>query len=398
VNPGDLVLKYGELGEENQRLISKFLEHLAAEGICKRRQEKYFYQLKKIAKWLKEETGKNLKDATKEDLIKIAAKINNGKFKEWTKHDYLIALRKFYSWLDGVEEGYSERVKWIKAKRVSQRKLPDELLTKEEVERMAQFARNPRDKAMVLALFEGAFRASELLNIKVKDVVNDQYGMKVKVKGKGGHERIVRLIAAQPAINLWLQQHPKRSDPDFRESYLFCGLWSKKRGEKMNYAHLRKIIKELAEKAGIKKRIHLHLFRHSRLSDLATKLTESQLSEYAGWVQGSKMASVYVHLSQKNIDRAILKIYGKIKEDEEKERFQPIRCPRCKQEVSPGFEFCPHCGLSLDEKSLIEFDRQKEICAIAGMILKKAKGEQWLKNLLKEALRELLFEGVAPNR
>jgi integrase len=44
---------------------------------------------------------------------------------------------------------------------------PDKILTAEEVMRMVKATDNPRDGAMVLVLFEGAFRPGELLRMKV---------------------------------------------------------------------------------------------------------------------------------------------------------------------------------------------------------------------------------------
>jgi hypothetical protein len=40
------------------------------------------------------------------------------------------------------------------------------------------------------------------------------------------------------------------------------------------------------------------------------------MKEHLGWVQGSNMPQIYVHLSGKQIDNAILKIHGIIKEED----------------------------------------------------------------------------------
>jgi hypothetical protein len=45
---------------------------------------------------------------------------------------------------------------------------------------------------------------------------------------------------------------------------------------------------------------------------MANYLTEAQMNAYFGWVQGSGMPSVYVHLSGRDIDDAILKANGVI--------------------------------------------------------------------------------------
>jgi len=43
------------------------------------------------------------------------------------------------------------------------------------------------------------------------------------------------------------------------------------------------------------------------------------MKQYFGWVQGSDMASVYVHLSGRDVDNALLKLNG-LEVKEEKKR------------------------------------------------------------------------------
>jgi hypothetical protein len=74
------------------------------------------------------------------------------------------------------------------------------------------------------------------------------------------------------------------------------------------------------------------------------------MKEFFGWVQASDMASIYVHLSGRDVDDALLKVHG-IKKEETKEESQlnPKKCPRC-QEINPFTnKLCYRCGQILDE-------------------------------------------------
>jgi len=62
------------------------------------------------------------------------------------------------------------------------------------------------------------------------------------------------------------------------------------------------VIRKLVKRAGIKRRVHLHGFRHTAATRLARLLTEAELEQYLGWVQGSKMAATYVRLSSRDVD------------------------------------------------------------------------------------------------
>jgi len=70
---------------------------------------------------------------------------------------------------------------------------------------------------------------------------------------------------------------------------------------------------------------------------------------YFGWVQGSDIPSIYVHLSGRDIECAIKRIYG-LEEEEEDKTIKPIKCPRCGEVNTPQARFCHKCGLPLDEK------------------------------------------------
>ena len=71
--------------------------------------------------------------------------------------------------------------------------------------------------------------------------------------------------------------------------------------------------------------------RHSRATELANYLTEAQMDEILGWVQGSKRTATYVHLSGRNVDGPLLASYGITPEKEEKAELtlKLVKCPRC---------------------------------------------------------------------
>jgi integrase/recombinase XerD len=83
----------------------------------------------------------------------------------------------------------------------------------------------------------------------------------------------------------------------------------------MQYGAIRMQLTKISRKAGITKKIHPHLFRHSRATYMANYLTEAQMNAYFGWIQGSDMPSICVHLSGRDIDDAVLKANGIIEKD-----------------------------------------------------------------------------------
>jgi len=73
------------------------------------------------------------------------------------------------------------------------------------------------------------------------------------------------------------------------------------------------------------------------------------------------MASVYIHLSGRDIDEVILRIYGKIKENSH-EQLKTRICPICGYENPPEAEFCLRCRRPLSIKAALEVEeREKEL-------------------------------------
>jgi len=332
--------KTKSVSSPDKRLIFDFDRDSVARGLSLCRRIKYLILLSQLSKMMK--TG--LRSATKKQIKDVVVGLEQSKYPEWSKKDFKVTLKFFYKWLEGGED-YPERVKWIKASfRNSRTKLPEDLLTEDEVKLLADNAEHPRDRAFVQVLFESGCRIAELLTLRIKNVHFDGYGAVLHVVGKMGDRR-VRIVASAPSLASWLDIHPKRNDAE-------CPLWLSRASKTMllpfNYSTANVLLRRLAKKAGIEKRVNPHLFRHSRATQLANKLTEAQMKEYFGWVQASDMAAVYVHLSGRDVDSAILQLHGLNSEDGKHEKFIVKNCPRCACPNSPSSFVCTKCGAMLN--------------------------------------------------
>lgn len=312
--------------------------------------------------------NKPFEEAGKEDIFNLVQKIEQSHYSDWTKHDYKAMLRIFYKWLRRTDE-FPEEVKWIRPGRRRKNILPEELITEEEVKRLVESASHPRDKALVLVLYESGCRPGEILTLRIKNVQFDEYGAVLIANGKTGHRR-VRVIASAPALATWLDSHPYRNNVD---APLWVSIGTRNNGSILKYGAAKSILKELAEKAGLRKRIYLYLFRHSRATKLANSLTEAQLKQHFGWTQDSRMASTYVHLSGRDVDSALLELNGiRIDGEEKQEKFSVVLCPRCKNKNSPTSKFCNACGLCLDMKTAVQIDEAR------------AKADRLMSELIKQ--------------
>jgi len=330
------------ISKDTLKLCREFKHYSMANGITSGRIARYLFDLRVLLKWI----DCDIRKATRKDIEKLVFKIESSDYKPSTKRDLKITLRKFIKWMKGTDELPPE-VSWIKTGMKDRTiKSPDEMLTEDEVKRLADQAPSIRDKAFIMTLYESGCRIGEILPMKLKSLHFDEYGAQLHVTGKTGYRR-VRIIASVPILKAWLNQHPYRNDPN-------CYLWLCN-GSFMAYSTCLTMLRLVAKKAGIRKGVNPHNFRHSRATYLANHLTEAQMKEYFGWYQASRMAAIYVHISGRDVDKSLLQLYGiKIDDDTEKSKINPLGCPQCKTQNSAGSLFCSLCGIPLSEEARLD--------------------------------------------
>jgi site-specific recombinase XerD len=389
IKMGKKRLKDSQISEGDKTIIFDFINYCTIQGVGKHRIKQYIEVLRLMGECLEVSFEK----ATKENIMDLITKIQNKDYSDLTINLYKIILKVFYKWLknrenDDVDEWeMPKEVKWIKIKKSrNKKKLPEDLVTEEEIEKMIKVADHPRDKAMVALLYESGFRIEELLTLCIKNIRFDEYGAKIMVRqGKTGM-RLIRIVASVPLISTWIENHPFSDNPD---SPLWIGIGTRNKNELMCYNNARYLLIKLLKKAGIKKRIHPHLFRHSRATHFKKKkFSDIQMCHYFGWVDGSKMPSHYTHLSGRDIEEDVLRINGiKIKDEEDNNKFISKPCPRCKESVSPGGKFCSRCGAPLEiDIAMMAEEKRKEMDDKMTQLLEYPDVKQAITRRLKELM------------
>ena len=357
-----------EISDENRNEILKFVEYCQAQGLQTPSIVRHIFGLRKAAVSL----GKPFMNADKNDIVRLVAEIERSRKKdsngnitdeplsEESKRNEKVTIKKFYKWLRNCEDDYPDEVRWLKRIAVNHRKLPSEnLLTEEEVKKLAEATQNLRDRALVLVLYETGCRVGEILSLRLKDIRFDQYGAILLVDGKTGQRR-TRIIFSAPTLAEWLNHHPERSN---QNAPLWTSLEKVGSTNPLQYYAFRKMLCDAAVRARIRKRVNPHGFRHARASNLANHLTEAQMKEMFGWTQDSKMASVYVHLSGRNIDNALLQLNGLKTEAEvnqEEHSLQLKTCMRCQEKNAPTSRFCARCGSPLDLETVMALRKEEQ--------------------------------------
>lgn len=382
--------KLKALSRENRELILKFIKDCYAEGLNKRRADKYLGQLINIANSLEV----NFAKATKEDIKRLVGKIEQSGYMEWTKHDYKVTVKRFWKWLRQTEDMYPEEVRWIKTTvKNASNKLPEDILTQEDIRKLIENAINLRDKALISVLYESGCRIGEILSMRIKDVEFEEPTCAIRVSGKKGSRRIL-LVDSTPYLSNWISHSANKGNP---ESFLWTSIGTKNRNKVLKYNTVRELLKAVSERAGLKKRVNPHTFRHSRATHLANKLTEAQMCEYFGWAQGSDMPRVYVHLSGRDMDDAILELYGlkKPEDDKNNAKLRSKKCSICGKINEFEAKLCQRCARPLDISSAMELvDKEKKFLDM----ISPEMIDEMIKTRIEEILEQMGIKKPIKNK
>ncbi len=242
--------------------------------------------------------------------------------------------------------------------KMADKRLAKPIITREEAREIIKYG-NTLDKAIIFLLFESGMRIGEFVQLKKVDIRVIEEGLKVDVPaGKTGARKII-VVEATKYVTKWLEEHPIK-DKD-------APLWTSPETKRMLTEpaigkRIRLCIERMnahRKKNGIPlftKPFNLHNWRHSRASELGGEpgMTEQILCKYFGWEIGSSdMPRTYLHLTEEQIDRAVLRTYGKAKSVEETKIITHKTCQRCKEENPVSLNYCGRCGADLNTGKVV---------------------------------------------
>jgi len=216
-------------------------------------------------------------------------------------------IRSFYKYLileDTIDSNPTELLELPKLGK----KLP-EFLDIEEIDQLKNAVdvskkEGHRNRAIIETLYSCGLRVSELINLQITNMYFDEEF--IRVIGKGNKERLVPISPFMvKELSLYFKQRNKMDIKPGHEDYLFLN----RRGAKLTRVMIFTIVKNLALKIQLNKKISPHTFRHS----FATHLVEGganlrAVQEMLGH-ESISTTEIYTHLSQDYLKDAILSFH-----------------------------------------------------------------------------------------
>jgi len=342
------------ISQDDANLIKEFIvETQAISHISVGRAYKLEYQLIKLCGFI----GPFLKASPMDvyagiDRLKSYKQPKNDeKYSQITVIDMVKLLKRFYIWLydnGKLPEDYKiEKIRKIKGGTGKTTKTAEQLLSQEEVKRMIEETPTSRDRALIAVLYDSGCRVGELATMNWNQVkYHPQYAI-LNTDAKTGKGRTIRLGFSVPYLKQWQNDYPGGNPgPD---DLVFCH--RRKRGQMVTYHGTAKMLKGVAERAGINKRFTPHLFRHSRVTDLLQEGYSEPYVKMSMWgSMSTNMLSTYSHLVDVDLDDEFKRKTGIEPEKKpEDSALHVVQCPHCAEICPPTATHCPNCWKPLTE-------------------------------------------------
>ena len=277
-------------------------------GLSKNSIDNYALDVKKLIAYLEDndinQSPLTIKTEVLQQFNYEIAKVVN----ERTQSRILSGLRSFFSFLIFEDYRASNPLDLIESPKIG-RKLPD-TLSEFEIDKLIgaidlSTPEGERNRAILETLYGCGLRVSELTNLKMSDLFFDE-GF-IKVTGKGDKQRFVPILKnSQKYINIYVNEirNHLKIQPSHEDT-----LFLNRRGKQLSRAMIFTIIKQLAEKIGLKKSISPHTFRHSFATHLLQNNADLRSIQMMLGHESITTTEIYVHLDKSHLSKIVEKYH-----------------------------------------------------------------------------------------
>jgi len=169
------------------------------------------------------------------------------------------------------------------------------VLSRDEVERIVTASRNPAHRALIMTLYSGGLRVSEVVRLRWEDLEVSR-GLLLVRSGKGRKDRYTLL--SRRALAAVERQRARLGDP--LPPWVFPGA---RPGAHLTTRSAQKIVTSAGVSAGIARRVTPHILRHSFATHLLEQGTDLRhIQELLGHAS-SRTTEIYTHVSRSELGR-----------------------------------------------------------------------------------------------
>ncbi len=217
-------------------------------------------------------------------------------------------LRGFFSYLVFENLRTDDPTTLIDSPKIG-RKLPD-TLSLDEIDQLLSAIdlsspQGERNRSIIETLYGCGLRVSELISLKISDLYLEE-GF-IKVTGKGNKQRFIPISPyTQKYMAIYKDQlRPQLKIQKGNEDILYLN----RRGKQLTRAMIFTIVKQLAQKAGLPKKISPHTFRHSFATHLLENGADLRSIQQMLGHESITTTEIYVHTNASFLKEVIQKYH-----------------------------------------------------------------------------------------
>jgi integrase/recombinase XerD len=269
--------------------VNLFLAAKKIDGLAISTLHNYWLILRKFA-------ANMFKDVDKITDIDIRLYLNEcskRKIKNSTLGSIVTPLKSLFSWL--TDQEYIPKNPMKNIKQTKPEKRVRKALSDEELERLRCACETPRENAIVEFMYSTGCRVSEVESVNIRDI--NWQKQSLMVIGKGDKEREVYLTARA----LLMLQNYLETRHDNNPALFVC---SKGEHARMGVRSLQEIVKELGERAGLSKKIHPHILRHTLATHLIRSGVPLSVVQKILGHESCATTEIYAQIAQEDVQMA----------------------------------------------------------------------------------------------
>lgn len=216
----------------------------------------------------------------------------------------LSAARSFCRYL--VRENLLEETPFKKSSLIKLDKRLPNFLTLPEMSRLLaapdlEKPRGRRDRALIELIYASGLRVSEIVALDTEDIKPDS--REILVRGKGNKERMVLIgVPAREAIDYYV----KYARPQLLRGDYHNALFLSTRGNRLAARDIQKLLNRYALKAGINKRVHPHVLRHSFATHMLDGGADLRVVQELLGHASLNTTQIYTHVSKERARKVYL--------------------------------------------------------------------------------------------
>lgn len=187
-------------------------------------------------------------------------------------------------------------------KKHAARRLP-EVLERDEIQALLAAPNQAaitglRNRCMLEMMYHAGLRVSEVCNLKTVHVDLRHGRLRVK-QGKGRVDR--NLAVGEDFLNLLKQWNARKKKETAGSEFFFCTV----KGGPVSTNYIEKMIKRMAKRAGIEKRVHPHMLRHTCATELVEEGVELHVIQDILGHADLSTTEIYLHVRPEQVESAL---------------------------------------------------------------------------------------------